>query len=197
MSFTNLMYHFDTFCHIFKIDPFCRLLCTRYIKFRSKLVEHKLLERVLLEHRLIVQIVDIVKKHKTNKTSIKNKSSLCKTRYLPLTTNYTTNTTHISMKVPVTQHTYHCTSTTQTPRFTHTLTLKLSYAMRLNEAMRMINGNGNKKFLKILYQNVPSQLSHLDKIHSIEYLLVSEKPDVLALAKPSHDDLDQDWDTTH
>ena len=59
----------------------------------------------------------------------------------------------------------------------------------------MINGNGNSKVLKVLYQNIPGYtLNNEDIIASIELILDQEKPDVLGIAEPKYNDLERDWD---
>ena len=128
---------------------FCRKICRIYISFRLEIVELRLLSK----------IVDIVIEN-TAKIVVDKIESGTSTPINPHKTSYTY---HTSMKDPVTQHTLHCTFY-KTPRITHTQLL--SNNVNTNKMMRIINGNG-KKYLKILYQNVPSQLSNLDKLHSI------------------------------
>ena len=53
--------------------------------------------------------------------------------------------------------------------------------------------NGNRKFLRVLYQNIPGTLSHVNKITTIQSLLNREEPDILAIAEPRTSDLDIDW----
>ena len=77
----------------------------------------------------------------------------------------------------------------------HTLKLLHFATLDINKIMRMINGNGNSKVLKVLYQNIPGYtLNNEDIIASIELILDQEKPDVLGIAEPKYNDLERDWD---
>ena len=60
-----------------------------------------------------------------------------------------------------------------------------------NLYMRMINGN--KKFLSVMYQNIPGTLSLENKVATIQSILDRENPDVIGFAEPSTQDLDTNW----
>ena len=53
--------------------------------------------------------------------------------------------------------------------------------------------NGNRKDLKVYYQNIPGNLSMDEKITIVQQLIDFLKPDVLAVAEPTTDDLQRDW----
>ena len=63
-------------------------------------------------------------------------------------------------------------------------------SMTVNKYMKMYNGN---KDLKIMYQNVPGNLSKSNIVITIQSILHRLNPDLLAIAEPSSDDLDIDW----
>ena len=74
------------------------------------------------------------------------------------------------------------------------LAVKLRLAgmlLGLNKSMKAYNGN--KKYLRILYQNIPGTLSTFNMTATIESLLDRLEPDVIALAEPVTVDLDHDW----
>ena len=74
------------------------------------------------------------------------------------------------------------------------LAVKLRLAgmlLGLNKSMKAYNGN--KKYLRILYQNIPGTLSTFNMTTTIESLLDRLEPDVIALAEPVIVDLDHDW----
>ena len=64
--------------------------------------------------------------------------------------------------------------------------------MSVSRYMKMMHGN--KNHIDVYYQNVPGTLSHDNKIATIKSLLCRENPDLLAVAEPTTDDLDVDWD---
>ena len=74
------------------------------------------------------------------------------------------------------------------------LAVKLRHAgmlLGLNKSMKAYNGN--KKYLCVLYQNIPGTLSTFNMTTTIESLLDRLEPDVIALAEPVTVDLDHDW----
>ena len=64
--------------------------------------------------------------------------------------------------------------------------------MDLNKYMRMYNGN--KKNLKIMYQNIPGTLSKINTLTTLTSLLYRTNPDIIGIAEPETNDLDIDWD---
>ena len=61
----------------------------------------------------------------------------------------------------------------------------------LNKSMKV--QNGNRKTLKVLYQNIPGTLSNFNLVATIESLLDRLTPDIIAFAEPITADLDRDW----
>ena len=61
----------------------------------------------------------------------------------------------------------------------------------LNKSMK--TSNGNRKNLRVLYQNIPGTLSNENLVSTIESLLDRLDPDILAIAEPDTMDLDRDW----
>ena len=61
----------------------------------------------------------------------------------------------------------------------------------LNKSMK--TSNGNRKNLRVLYQNIPGTLSNENLVSTIESLLDRLDPDILAIAEPDTTDLDRDW----
>ena len=72
-----------------------------------------------------------------------------------------------------------------------TCQLQNNYSMSVNKFMHMMEGN--KKYLNVMYQNIPGTVSNYNLITTIESLLHREDPDILAIAEPTTDDLDHDW----
>ena len=61
----------------------------------------------------------------------------------------------------------------------------------INKYMKIYNGN--KKNLKICYQNIPGTISNFNLIATIQSFLDRIDPDVLAIAEPCTEDLNVDW----